>query len=62
MIRVAIIEDDADDAAELRKNVEDVIVETGRTCEIAMFENPVRFLDTYKPDTISCSWTSKCRQ
>lgn len=50
MIRVAIIEDDADDAAELMKNVEDVIVETGKTCEIAVFENPVRFLDTYKPD------------
>ena len=50
MIRVAIIEDDADDAAELKKNVEDVIGELGKTCEIAMFGNPLRFLDTYKPD------------
>lgn len=50
MIRVAIIEDDADDAAELKKNVEDVINGLGNTCEIAMFANPLRFLDTYKPD------------
>ena len=50
MIRVAIIEDDADDAAELTNNVESVFREMGKTCEIVTFDNPVRFLDLYKPD------------
>ena len=35
MIRVAIIEDDADDAAELKKNVEDVIGELGHQERLA---------------------------